>query len=235
MSEYVHNFSLVEVQHTFYQPPKPETLEKWRADVPADFEFTLKAWQLITHESRSPTYKRLKRKLTEKEAEDTGAFRWTPIVREAWKTTLECARILKAKRVLFQCPARFTPTDSNLANFRKFMKKISTESKDLILMWEPRGEWPSSLVKELCGEFNLIHVVDPLAARSVSDEKYYRLHGRRGRDYEDEELEELYEMLPEGRVNYVLFNNVRMVRDAFRFREIARKAEGFGSPADPLW
>jgi hypothetical protein len=27
----------------------------------------LKAWQLITHESTSPTYKRLKKELTEKE------------------------------------------------------------------------------------------------------------------------------------------------------------------------
>jgi uncharacterized protein YecE (DUF72 family) len=80
-------------------------------------------------------------------------------------------------------------------------------------------------VAELCEELKLIHVVDPLAARSVTADRYYRLHGRRGRDYEDEELEELYEMLPSDRRSYVLFNNVRMVRDALRFKEIIRQSE----------
>ncbi|KGN41169.1 hypothetical protein N801_08795 [Knoellia aerolata DSM 18566] len=29
------------------------------SQVPADFEFTMKAWQVITHESNSPTYRRM--------------------------------------------------------------------------------------------------------------------------------------------------------------------------------
>jgi uncharacterized protein YecE (DUF72 family) len=36
---------VVEVQQTFYQPPRVATLEKWRLDAPANFEFTLEAWQ----------------------------------------------------------------------------------------------------------------------------------------------------------------------------------------------
>ena len=65
----------VEVQHTFYQPPRVETLAKWRAEAPRGFEFTIKAWQLITHQPSSPTYRRLKRALTEEEREGAGAFR----------------------------------------------------------------------------------------------------------------------------------------------------------------
>jgi len=95
--EYALNFSAVEVQQTFYQPPQIKTLEKWRELVPADFEFTLKAWQLITHEVKSPTYRRLKRKLSEKEITEAGYFKPTEIVREAWETTLQCAEALKAK------------------------------------------------------------------------------------------------------------------------------------------
>jgi uncharacterized protein YecE (DUF72 family) len=45
------DFRLVEVQQTFYEPPRVTTAERWRAKAPADFEFTLKAWQLITHEA----------------------------------------------------------------------------------------------------------------------------------------------------------------------------------------
>src|SRR5215203_2623615 len=65
--EYARTFSCVEVQHTFYEPPRLTTLIRWREQMPADFEFTLKAWQLITHEARSPTYRRLKRQLSKTE------------------------------------------------------------------------------------------------------------------------------------------------------------------------
>ena len=103
--EYAEMLKCVEIQHTFYQPPQIKTLEKWRAEMPEAFEFTLKAWQLITHESTSPTYKRLKKKLTEKEADDAGFFKPTDIVKEGLEVTLACAEALKARTILFQCPA----------------------------------------------------------------------------------------------------------------------------------
>jgi uncharacterized protein YecE (DUF72 family) len=62
--EYFKKFSLVELQSTFYEiPAKIETVKKWREEAPKDFEFTLKAFQVITHDSKSPTYKRLKENL----------------------------------------------------------------------------------------------------------------------------------------------------------------------------
>src|SRR6185503_4334995 len=84
-SKYVQTFSCVEVQHTFYQPPKPATLARWREEAPPDFEFVLKAWQLITHDAKSPTYRRLKRPLSEDEKREAGYFRSSPIVNEAWE------------------------------------------------------------------------------------------------------------------------------------------------------
>ena len=89
--EYAKTFSTVEVQHTFYQPPQISTLTRWRTIVPPDFEFVIKAWQLITHEAKSPTFKRLKRNLTETEKAEAGRFKPTAIVREAWETTLAFA------------------------------------------------------------------------------------------------------------------------------------------------
>ena len=223
-ADYMQLFSVVEVQQTFYQPPQIQTLKKWREGAPLDFEFTLKAWQLITHEARSPTYKRLKRELTEKEREDCGAFRLTPIVKEAWATIAACAQTLKATRILFQCPASFTPTAANVKNMRRFFSSIE-RVKNWRFFWEPRGEWPPQLIRELCRELELWHVVDPFAARTLTPEQvYYRLHGRGGWRYvyENEELEELLALLPEDSTSYVFFNNVRMNEDAARFQQLAR-------------
>lgn len=214
----------VEVQHTFYQPPQPATLRQWRAEAPPAFEFTVKAWQLITHQARSPTYKRLKRELTEEERAGAGSFRASEIVREAWAVTRECARALAAKTILFQCPASFRPTESNVENMRRFFAQLKQERAGLNLCWEPRGDWPRELIRALCAELDLWHVVDPFAARTVTPGRcYFRLHGRRGwrYQYEDDELAELLTMLPPAGESYVFFNNVKMIEDAVRFREIA--------------
>ena len=227
-AEYMQLFPAVEVQQTFYQPPQVPTLERWRAEAPKDFEFTLKAWMLITHEARSPTYRRLKRELSEEEREQCGSFRPTPLVREAWDVTLACARALKARRVLFQCPASFRPTKENVKNLREFFEKAE-RPRGMQFLWEPRGDWADALVRELCQELDLTHVVDPFSARTVTPERcYFRLHGRKGFRYvyEDDELEELYTMLPKKGTSYVLFNNVRMRDDAARFqRLIEQEAE----------
>src|SRR4029453_3516542 len=100
--DYAKRLFCVEIQHTFYQPPRVKTLERWRAEMPADFEFTLKAWEVIPAESSSPTFKRLRRKLTENEIKDAGAFKLTPIVREAWDVTLASAKALKSATVFFE-------------------------------------------------------------------------------------------------------------------------------------
>lgn len=216
----------VEVQHTFYQPPQVSTLRRWRAEAPAGFEFTLKAWQLITHQSSSPTYRRLKRQLTEEEKEEAGAFRPNTVVEEAWELTRECAGALGARAVLFQCPASFRPVGENVEHMRRFFRRVRRD--ELIFCWEPRGGWPRELIKELCEELRLWHAVDPFAERTLTPGRcYFRLHGRKGwrYKYEDGELEELYSMLPKDAVSYVFFNNVEMRDDAARFKEIIEAGE----------
>jgi uncharacterized protein YecE (DUF72 family) len=215
-AEYFRRFPVVEIQHTFYQPPRAETLERWRAEAPAGFEFALKAWMLVTHEAKSPTYRRLKRPLTDEERAGCGGFRPTEIVREGWEATLASARALGAERVLFQCPASFVPSDENLDNMRDFFTRVASGT-GLRFLWEPRGAWPDPLVRAVCDDLDLTHVVDPFAARTVTPERvYYRVHGRRGIPYEDDEIEALLEVLPASATAYVMFNNVRMVADATR-------------------
>jgi uncharacterized protein YecE (DUF72 family) len=225
-AEYGRAFSCVEVQHTFYQPPQIATLERWRDSMPDDFEFTLKAWQLITHDARSPTYRRLKQKLSARERQDAGYFRSTDIVAEAWARTLASAEALRARTILFQCPASFTPTRENIANLENFFGAI--ERPDLNLCWEPRGEWADAVIKSICDKHGLWHVVDPFVRKTVTPQKtYFRLHGRNGwrYQYDDAELEELLAQLPARHASYVFFNNRSMTEDAIRFCGIVAAAE----------
>ena len=220
---YSQILSCVEIQHTFYQPPQIKTLQRWREEVPADFEFALKAWQLITHEAKSPTYKRLKKKLSETEKREAGYFKPTEIVKEAWETTLACAKALKAKTVLFQCPASFKPTRENIANLEKFFSSINGEK--LNFCWEPRGDWSDDTIKSICKDLKLWHVVDPFEKITTTPDKcYFRLHGRTGwrYKYEESELEELAAMLPKRKNSYVFFNNIEMTDDALLFQKIVK-------------
>jgi uncharacterized protein YecE (DUF72 family) len=225
--DYIKQLPVVEIQHTFYQPPMIETLEKWRRDVPEDFEFTLKAWQLITHEASSPTYKRCTRFFTEKEAPQAGFFKPTDVVREGLEVTLECAKALRAKTILFQCPAKFQPLPENILNMKKFF--ASFDRGDLNLVWEPRGKlWEPDLIKEICEELDLWDCVNPFARQTVTPERvYYRLHGQpRWRyTYEEVELFELVSLLPPEELSYVFFNNITMNPDANRFKKIVEEVK----------
>ena len=224
MDSYSELYDVVEVQQTFYEPPQVSTMQKWRRAVPDEFEFTLKAWQIITHEAKSPTYRRLKRELTEQERTECGAFRDTRMVREAWERTVECAEALDAKRILFQCPASFKPTDSNIENMREFFTNIGR--RGLQLYWEPRGkDWTEELCASVCAELKILHVVDPFVSATVTPKlTYYRLHGKGGWRYvySDADLEGLAEQMPRAGSAYVFFNNIKMRQDALRFKELLK-------------
>lgn len=121
---YPSYFRVVEVQQTFYQPPATNVITRWRTQMPASFEFTLKAWMLITHLAKSPTYRRLRRPLTTREAAEAGAFQDSAIVDEGWRVSINAASLLRADKILFQCPASFRPTPQNLDNMRRFFRRV---------------------------------------------------------------------------------------------------------------
>ncbi|HEY0997024.1 MAG TPA: DUF72 domain-containing protein [Gemmatimonadaceae bacterium] len=221
---YYRQFPVVEVQQTFYDPPAPATLERWRAQAPPAFEFTMKAWQVITHRGTSSTYRRLTSPFTDQQREEAGAFRDTPTVHAAWEKTLECMRLLRATAILFQCPASFRPTDEHVASMRGFFARIDRPD-GVRLLWEPRGPWPDDLVRTLCRDLGLVHAVDPFVRPSLTPELvYWRLHGNGSpyARYTDDELRQVHAWLPaDPRTEcYVLFNEVPRVHDVRRFREL---------------
>jgi uncharacterized protein YecE (DUF72 family) len=87
--------------------------------------------------------------------------------------------------------------------------------------WEPRGDWDTELVAELCRELDLVHVVDPFRVQPATRAKiqYYRLHGATNsrHRFTTEEFGRLREFCRGKTPTYCLFNNVAMGPDAQRF------------------
>lgn len=230
-AEYPAHFPVVEVQQTFYDPPPRLTLARWRERAPADFEFTLKAWQLVTHAGTSPTYRRLKRAMTAEELSGAGGFRDTKAVRLGWEETLACAKILRATKIVFQCPASFRPTEENVANVRGFFRRIGPVP-GLRFAWEPRGAWPETTVSEICEELVLTHVVDAVRARATTAGFAYFRVGAAGerRPYTDEQLTNLARYAAGFETAYVLFNHMPRVVDGKRFQHILATLRGKSIP-----
>ncbi len=220
-SAYYRLFSAAEIQQTFYEPPSLKTALRWREEAPSGFEFSMKAWQLITHEPSSPTYRRLKQPIPSAQYGLYGSFRPTEEVLEAWRVTEEIARALRVRVILFQSPASFQPTEGNEAHLRSFFQKI--KRRDYLLVWEARGDWPEQTIEDLCRELDLIHGVDPFQTRPLCGSiRYFRLHGKGGHAYRFTEGDLLWlkeEVNPEV-ITYLMFNNISMAEDAERLQRL---------------
>jgi uncharacterized protein YecE (DUF72 family) len=229
-SKYFQTFSSVEIDTSFYNLPKLDTAARWRAEAPAGFQFALKAWQVITHRSSSPTYKRTR--IPASDLEYCGHFGFNPTIRWAWDQTFAVAKELGAFLVLFQCASSFRPTPDNIAGMRKFFERAKRGK--FYMGWEPRGDWDSELVAGLCDELDLIHVVDPfqtLPARAGKTQ-YFRLHGLGGsrHRYTDEELHRLRQLCADRKQTYCMFNNIAMAADAQRFLRLLSPARQTPQP-----
>ncbi len=236
-ARYFEAFNVVELQRTFYQPPETSLAERWRRESPDEFEYTLKAWQLITHEPESPTYRKLKTKISLSKERNYGSFRPTDEVFSAWERTREVSEVLKARIIIFQCPQSFNPTTENKQNLEKFFSRVQ-RTKKFIFGWEPRGEWKAEEIRAICRDLDLVHVVDPFHSAPVYGKVlYYRLHGIGGYKYKysPDDLKELRRRICHGQSSsdrlsgidaYVMFDNVFMYEDAVAFKRLLEREEG---------
>jgi uncharacterized protein YecE (DUF72 family) len=96
---YGEHFGSVEINATFYSMPKAAGLEKWAAEVPAEFQFVLKAPQKITHMQRL------------KDAGDNVSY------------FVEVASVLKERLgpLLFQLPPNMKKDTARLTEFLKLL------------------------------------------------------------------------------------------------------------------
>jgi uncharacterized protein YecE (DUF72 family) len=225
---YYKEFKVVEVQKTFYDPRNVNTFRRWRDEAPPDFEFTIKAWQGVTHSVKSPTWKRYKGDLIGNK-EKYGLLKYSQEVLWAWKQTLAAANALNANKIVVQLPPSLK-WDGNKEEISKTLKYIVSSGMKIIV--EPRHpSWFSQEVYKLFRDNNIVFCTDPLKNGIVDTDNeiiYLRLHGIGGYKYryKDEDLQRIKDIIGDyqnKKVVYVMFNNVYMYEDAKRFIDILKK------------
>jgi len=117
--KYFELFRLVEIQQHSTRSLGLRRLKMAQA-APQNFEFTMKAWQLITHEPWSPTYRRLNEKIDPSLYGRYGRFRNTPEVFDAWSRTADFAQTLEVIRYRLPVSASFSPIPENVNTMREF-------------------------------------------------------------------------------------------------------------------
>ena len=130
---YASQFPLVEVDSTYYGIPKPETVETWAAQTPAQFTFDVKSFSLFTNHPTRPlsmppdireglsTALREKRNLYLEQLPDD-------VVDECWerfRAALEPLRAAgKLAAVFFQFPPWFLPSSRSLAYVEQCQERM---------------------------------------------------------------------------------------------------------------
>lgn len=218
-SKYYEEFSLIEIQQTFFQPPPVGTALKWRSQASPQFEFSVKAWQLITHEPVANGYRNLRERLPARALANCGHFKPSKMVFEAWRKTEAVAEALQAKIIIFQTPKTFRPSPQNFRNFKNFFRRINR--RKFTMVWEPGCKWPQDKINELCHEFNLVYTSNPEYSPIISlgPIRYFRLRGKQGyrSRYNDEDFQRYLRFENNDKTSYFILNNASMLFDARNF------------------
>jgi len=225
LKSYSEIFNLVEVQSTFYQLPRIGTAKRWRETVRKDFEFTLKAFQGITHPKSSPTWR--KSGVKPPDSDEVGNMALSKFTKDSWNKTMKIASALKSKFVIVQLPPSFEFSDLNLQRIETFFESVEVQCTPLVEF--RHASWISELgrIAAILNELDVFIIIDPLKGIFVDQRKnYLRLHGMNGftnykHKYSDDELIRL-ERLTQGLEAYILFNNVFMKDDALRFIKLLK-------------
>ena len=237
-SKIIETFNLAEIQTTFYNIPQVKTVERWRNRVREGFIFSFKVFQGITHNVKSPTWRRFRGKISESIAPKLGDLKLNDITVGYWEEMLKISQILSAKFMVVQTAASFKPTDTNIRNaeatFGFLEEKIASTGLDTFVAWEPRGAWwkERKILGKIAEKFSkMIIVTDPLINDPLAggDIVYFRLHGIPHLNYRYKYTESDFTKLVNKIENletqgvkrfFFLFNNVYMVDDATKFKDI---------------
>ncbi len=158
-------FDTIEINTSFYQPLQPKLAQQWVKQIEgnANFQFTAKVWQKLTHE-------------TDATGEDVRAVR-------AGFDVLRNASRLGA--VLLQFPFSFHNTPENLVRF----ERLADAFGEYPLVVEVRhSSWNDSAIHGLMRrrKIGLVNIDQPVIGRSIRPSEhqtanvaYFRLHGRR--------------------------------------------------------
>jgi len=203
---YSQIFDFAEVNYTFYKYPDTSMVEHWRRTVPADFTFTVRCHQDLTH--------RIGLKPVQEAYAVLGQM-------------IGVCRVLRAPFLHLETPARYTFDEQKVREARDFFSTI--DLKSVRLAWEIRGKLKEQVVN-LMQDFGIVHSVDlsKEALAFQSDVVYTRLFGKGKHNiyqFTDEELDEIDQKIvkSEAKIAVATFHGLRMNTDAARFKAYKEK------------
>lgn len=196
--------------------PRPGTLAEWRSGAPAEAEFAVQAYRLITHGREDRGFPAAGKKLPASRQGLCGGFRESLEVHEAWMSTKAAAEALGAKVVVFETPASFQPGPDRLRDMYRFFKVLARGRFSFV--WHPRGGAWGSLGDKVCAELGLIRACDPLIERVPERGAflYLRPMGPRMGGLPVDKLSTIREAA-RGKPSYLTFTHRDAFRDAERF------------------
>lgn len=206
LQAYARGFRFVEVNASFYRSIPEPYARRWRAQVPADFTFSMKANRVVSHTDRLHA--------------SVGA-------RAAFARDLRTARILRGAFVILETPAGLPIGDQEIAGLRDLAAmadgpiRIGLEARAYGI-----GSLPGPL-RAAMEDLRILDVVDLSQARPrVSDEVVYtRLFGPGPHNvyqFDDAELRAIDRDSGDSVRTAFTFHGVRMYQDAARFLTFKR-------------
>lgn len=204
---YAKRFNTVEINSTFYNFPRKETIRHWHDETPGHFRFSLKGSRYITH------MKKLK---------NVGEY-----VANFYKQTEVMGDKLGC--ILWQPPPNLKRNDEKL---KAFCEELSSNINNVI---EFRHEsWFSEDCFHLLQENNVGYCIIstptlPETVKETADVVYVRFHGKDDEwhtyRYSDEELQQWAEKIKQRRASqvYIYFNNDshgHAVQNAEQFQQL---------------
>ena len=205
LEAYARAFNFVEVNSTFYKVPSSELVESWRKRVPRDFEFAVRCHKDVTHTyEMEPTEEAIK----------------------SFNATTEVCDVLKARFLVLETPARTRFSTKKIDAAKNFLNSVNRRGTKIV--WEVRhneGEnVPQDLI-ELMSDQGIVHSVDLSRENPAfeSDVLYTRVFGKGQHNiyqFTDEEMGEIDQKIAKSGSSTVAvsFHNVKMYKDAARFR-----------------
>jgi uncharacterized protein YecE (DUF72 family) len=181
-------------------------VEHWRRTVPADFTFSVRCHQDLTH------------RIGLKPVEEAYAV---------FSQMIGICRVLNAPFLHLETPPRYNFDEQKIKDVREFFEGVNL--KGIRLAWEMRAK-PTLEVVNLMEELGVVHSVDLSKETPAfkSDVAYTRLFGKGKHNiyqFTDEELEEIDQKIVKSEAKIVVasFHGLRMITDAARFKAYKEK------------
>jgi uncharacterized protein YecE (DUF72 family) len=200
LKAYSEVFNFVEVNNTFYEYPNLRVVEDWRRSVPAEFVFSVRCHQDLTH--------RIGLKPADEEFE---VF---------YKMKAYCS-VLESAFLVLETPASQSLDGQSIRTATDFFSSVSLDRVRLV--WEYRAPFTPQ-ISSLMQDFGIVQIVDLSLAKTSfsSDFVYSRLFGKGKHNiyqYDDNELTEIERRAEETEAKTVVlaFHGLRINTDAIRF------------------